>query len=31
MQTNYNYLQAEDKVIDQATYVLCGWLPRCKR
>jgi hypothetical protein len=24
MQTNYNYLQAEDKVIDQATYVRCG-------
>jgi hypothetical protein len=23
MQTNYNYLQAEDKVIDQATYVRC--------
>jgi hypothetical protein len=27
MQTNYNYLQAEDKVIDQATYVRCGSRP----
>jgi hypothetical protein len=34
MQTNYNYLQAEDKVIDQATYVRCGSIasiPRCTR